>query len=147
MCGNPPIDEIYETMRARNLRDRVKRPGPPNLSREKDHGVCAAKIGTVAGDYAHFFEGRSRLKTEPLLNPWSRERKKMKTAPAKNSIKASCRARTRSTFSVVKNPTAERFTPASGRFAPAPQRNGRESGQIARTSRKPPFLDFSPLQR
>jgi hypothetical protein len=89
MSCDPAIASIQEFAHAGQSCERDEGPGPPDLAGEKNHGSRTADVAAVAGQDAHLFQGRARLKIEPLHDPVCVEREKKEPAAAKYSIESS----------------------------------------------------------
>jgi hypothetical protein len=88
------------------------RPGerlePPNLAREKNYGVRAAKDLARAGQHAHFLQRLGFSEVQPALDPLVLERLELKTAAAEEGFEAKREIAAGTAIGVIKNPAPER---------------------------------------
>jgi hypothetical protein len=89
MSGDPAIASIQELVYAWQLRQSSKRPGPPDLAGEKNHGIRPTDIAAVSSQNPHFFQRRAGLESESLHNPFCLQREKKESAATKYSIESS----------------------------------------------------------
>jgi len=101
MSGDPAIASIEELVHAWQLRECSKRPAPPDLAGEKNHGIRTTNIAAGGSQNVHLFQGRAGLEIEPLHNPACLQREKEKTATAKYSTESSGGRGTRWAIAIV----------------------------------------------
>jgi len=101
MPRDPAIASIQEGVQAGQSGECGKRPGPPDLAGEKNHGIRATDIAVIGSQDAHLFQRRAMLENEALHDPVRLQRKEKETAAAKYSIESFRSGSTRSASAIV----------------------------------------------
>jgi hypothetical protein len=84
---DPAITAIKQLVHAGQLREHDQRPGPQNLSCQKDYRIGAGDIVRLGRQNMHLFEWGIGLEAELPHHPFCLQGEKEKSAAAKYSIK------------------------------------------------------------
>jgi hypothetical protein len=101
MGRDPAVTAIKQLVHAGQLCEGDYRPGPPNLSCQKEYRIRAGDILALPRQNMHLFEGGTGFEAELVHHPFCLQGEKGKSAAAKYSIELSGRSSARRAIAIV----------------------------------------------
>jgi hypothetical protein len=102
---HPPVHRTQQRLHAGQLGSSVKRPSPPDFSRQECDCLCSAQNLPFGREHAHFLQQLARGQTEEDSHARILQRCQAKAALLQGGAKAACQGLAELALAVIENPT------------------------------------------